>query len=132
MTNNTKLMSVVDDEQDIMSLFSDALSEIEDASVFGFIDSTLALEHFKLHQSDYSLIISDYRMPTMDGIELLKKVKAVNPSVKTILISAFDIEDKLYEDCKCVDKILQKPITIPELISEVEVLLPNMYNCLTH
>ena len=132
MTTNTKLMSVVDDEQDIMSLFSDALSEIEDASVFGFIDSTLALEHFKLHQSDYSLIISDYRMPTMDGIELLKKVKAVNPSVKTILISAFDIEDKLYEDCKCVDKILQKPITIPELISEVEVLLPNMYNCLTH
>jgi hypothetical protein len=53
MTNNTKLMSVVDDEQDIMSLFSDALSEIEDASVFGFIDSTLALEHFKLHQLDY-------------------------------------------------------------------------------
>jgi DNA-binding NtrC family response regulator len=132
MTNNAKIMSVVDDEQDIMSLFSDALSEIEDASVFGFIDSTLALEHFKLHQSDYSLIISDYRMPTMDGIELLKKVKAVNPSVKTILISAFDIDDKLYEDCKCVDKILQKPITIPELISEVEVLLPNMYNCLTH
>ena len=132
MTTNTKLMSVVEDEQDIMSLFSDALSEIEDASVFGFIDSTLALEHFKLHKSDYSLIISDYRMPTMDGIELLKKVKAVNQSVKTILISAFDIDDKLYEDCKCVDKILQKPITIPELISEVEVLLPNMYNCLTH
>ena len=132
MSKNIKLMSVVDDEHDIMSLFSDALSEIEDTSVFGFIDSILALEHFKLHQLDYSLIISDYRMPTMDGIELLKKAKAVNPSVKTILISAFDIEDKLYEDCKCVDKILQKPITIPELISEVEVLLPNMYNCLTH
>jgi DNA-binding NtrC family response regulator len=132
MSNNTKLMSVVDDEHDIMSLFSDALSEIEDASVFGFIDSTLALEHFKLHQLDYSMIISDYRMPTMDGIELLKKVKAVNPSVKTILISAFDIDDKLFEECKCVDKILQKPITIPELINEVEVLLPNRYYCLTH
>ena len=132
MSNNTKLMSVVDDEHDIMSLFSDALSEIGGASVYGFIDSTLALEHFKLHQLDYSLIISDYRMPTMDGIELLTKVKAINSSVKTILISAFDIDDKLYEECKCVDKILQKPITIPELINEVEVLLPNRYNCLTH
>ena len=131
MTNNTKLMSVVDDEHDIMSLFSDALSEIGGASVYGFIDSTLALEHFKLHQLDYSLIISDYRMPTMDGIELLKKVKAINSSVKTILISAFDIDDKLFEECKCVDKILQKPITIPELINEVEVLLANSYNCLT-
>ena len=132
MTNNTKLISVVEDEHDIMSLFSDALSEIGDASVYGFIDSTLALEHFKLHQLDYSLIISDYRMPTMDGIELLKKVKAINSSVKTILISAFDIDDKLFEECKCIDKILQKPITIPELINEVEVLLPNRYNCLTH
>ena len=132
MTNNTKLLSVVDDEHDIMSLFSDALSEIGDASVYGFIDSTLALEHFKLHQLDYSLIISDYRMPTMDGIELLTKVKAINSSVKTILISAFDIDDKLFEECKCIDKILQKPITIPELINEVEVLLPNRYNSLTH
>ena len=132
MTNNTKLLSVVDDEHDIMSLFSDALSEIGDASVYGFIDSTLALEHFKLHQLDYSLIISDYRMPTMDGIELLAKVKAINSSVKTILISAFDIDDKLYEECKCVDKILQKPITIPELINEVEMLMPIKYDCLTH
>ena len=132
MTNNTKLMSVVDDEHDIMSLFSDALSEIGGASVYGFIDSTLALEHFKLHQLDYSLIISDYRMPTMDGIELLTKIKAINSSVKTILISAFDIDEKLFEECKCIDKILQKPITIPELINEVEVLLPNRYNSLTH
>ena len=132
MSNNIKLMSVIDDEHDIMSLFSDALSELGDASVFGFIDSTLALEHFKLHQLDYSLIISDYRMPTMDGIELLKKVKAINSSVKTILISAFDIDEKLFEECKCIDKILQKPITIPELINEVEVLLPNRYDCLIH
>ena len=132
MSHKIQLMSVVDDEHDIMSLFSDALSELGDASVYGFIDSTLALEHFKLHQLDYSLIISDYRMPTMDGIELLTKIKAINSSVKTILISAFDIDDKLFEECKCVDKILQKPITIPELINEVEVLLPNRYDCLTH
>ena len=132
MSNKTQLMSVVDDEHDIMSLFTDALSEIGGASVFGFIDSTLALEHFKLHPLDYSLILSDYRMPTIDGIELLKKVKAVNPSVKTILISAFDVDDKLIEESKCVDKILQKPISIPKLINEVERLMPSTYDCLTH
>ena len=47
MSNNTKLMSVVDDEHDIMSLFSDALSEIGDTSVFGFIDSTLSIGAFQ-------------------------------------------------------------------------------------
>jgi DNA-binding NtrC family response regulator len=132
MSNNTQLMSVVDDEHDIMSLFTDALSELGDASVFGFIDSTLALEHFKLHQLEYSLILSDYRLPTMDGIELLKKVKAINPSIKTILISAFDVDDKIIEDSKCVDKVLQKPVGIADLINEVEVLLSNRTDVLIH
>ena len=70
-------------------------------------------------------------MPTMDGIEFLKKVKAINSSVKTVLISAFDIDDKLFEECKCIDKILQN-ITIPELINEVERLMLSTYDCLTH
>ena len=62
MSNKTQFLSVVDDEQDIMALFRDALFQIGDTSVFGFIDSTLALEHFKLHQLDYCLILSEYRM----------------------------------------------------------------------
>jgi two-component system response regulator (stage 0 sporulation protein F) len=113
-------LSVVDDEPDIMSLFKEALSHIGDTDVFGFIDSTLALEHFKLHQLDYCLILSDYRMPTIDGMELLKKVKAINPSVKTILISAFEVNDEVFEQCDYVDVFLQKPISIPDLIDAVE------------
>ena len=132
MSNITQFMSVVDDELDIMSLFKDALSQFGDISVFGFIDSKLALEHFKLHELEYCLILSDYRMPSMDGIVLLKKVKVINPTVKAILMSAFDVEDRFFEECKCVDKILQKPITIPELINEVEMLMPTKYDCLTH
>ncbi len=120
MSTKTQFLSVVDDEPDIMSLFTEALSQIGDTEVFGFIDSTLALEHFKLHQLDYSLILSDYRMPTMDGMELLKKVKAISTSVKTILISAYAANDEVFEQCNCVDAFLQKPITIPELIDAVE------------
>jgi DNA-binding response OmpR family regulator len=70
-------------------------------------------------------------MPTMDGMELLKEVKSMNPLVKTILISAFDVEDRLFEECNCVDKMLQKPVSIADLINAVEVLLPNRYDCLT-
>ena len=64
MSNITQFMSVVDYELDIMSLFSDALSQFGDISVFGFLDSKLALEHFKLHELEYCLILSDYRMPS--------------------------------------------------------------------
>jgi hypothetical protein len=39
MSDKTQFLSVVDDEPDIMFLFRDALSRIEDANVFGFTDS---------------------------------------------------------------------------------------------
>jgi len=48
----------------------------------------------------------------MDGIELLREVKAVNPEIRTRLISAFDIEDKIIHDCGSIDKRLQKPIAM--------------------
>ena len=54
----------------------------------------------------------------MNGMELLKKVKAMKPSVKTMLISAFEVND--FERCSCVDRFLQKPISIPDLIDAVE------------
>jgi DNA-binding NtrC family response regulator len=120
MSTKTQFLSIVDDEPDIMSLFKEALSHMGDTEVFGFIDSTLALEHFTLNQLDYCLILSDYRMPIMDGMELLKKVKAINPSVKTVLVSAYAANDEVFEQCNCVDAFLQKPITIPELIDAVE------------
>jgi DNA-binding NtrC family response regulator len=120
MTNKTQFLSVVDDELDLMSLFRDALSQIEDTNVIGFNDSMQALEHFKLNQSDYGLILSDFRMPNIDGMELLKKVKTINPSVKTVLIRAFEVNEKEFEQSNCVDAFLQKPISVPDLIDAVE------------
>jgi DNA-binding NtrC family response regulator len=109
-------IGVIDDEPDIMSLFRDALSEIEGTIVFGFRESPLALEHFKLNQLKYCLILSDFRL---DGMELLTIVKAINPSVKTILLTGWN--DKVFENCNCVDAFLHKPIMIPDLIDAVEI-----------
>jgi two-component system cell cycle sensor histidine kinase/response regulator CckA len=120
MSNKTQLLSIVDDEHDIMCLFRDALSQIGDSNVLGFTDSMLALEHFKLNRSNYTLVLSDFRMPTMNGLELLTIVKAINPSVKTVLISAFEVNEEDFEQSNCVDAFLQKPISIPDLIDAVE------------
>jgi DNA-binding NtrC family response regulator len=120
MSNQPQFMIVVDDELDNMALFRDALSQMEDTNVCGFTDSTLALEHFKLNPSNYCLILSDFRMPNIYGMELLKKVKTINPSVKTVLISAFEVNEKNFEQSNCVDAFLQKPISIPDLIDAVE------------
>jgi DNA-binding NtrC family response regulator len=69
-------------------LFKDALSQIDGAMVFNFNEPSLALEHFPSNYKNYSVVITDYRMPRMTGIELLKKMKAISPAVTRILISA--------------------------------------------
>jgi response regulator RpfG family c-di-GMP phosphodiesterase len=125
ISDKTQFISVVDDELDIMTLFRDALSQLQDVEVFGFTNSPLSLEHFKMNQSQYSLVLSDFRIPEMDGIQLLKEIKAIKPSVKTLLVSTFEVENELLQQCSCIDTFLQKPVSMIDLIEEVEVQLPN-------
>jgi DNA-binding NtrC family response regulator len=73
-----------------------------------------------MNQSQYALVLSDYRIPVINRLELLKKVKAMKSSVKTLLISAYEINDDLFTECDCVDKFLQKPTKIIELVEAVE------------
>ena len=119
-------IAIIDDEPDLACLFKEALSQIDGAEVFAFTDPLLALEHFKANHQNYRVVISDYRMPTMTGMELLSKIKDVNPATTRILMSAFEITDELFEECNCVDKFLQKPILMTDLINEVRMLVNTM------
>ena len=93
LSNKTQFISVVDDEADIAYLFRDVLSTIRGVRVFAFTDPVLALEHFQINYRNYKCVITDFRMPLMNGAQFLDKVKAVNPEVKRILISASKIDD---------------------------------------
>ena len=116
-------VGVIDDEKDLACLFKDALSQIDGVQVFAFSDPSLALEHFKSNHQNYRAVVSDFRMPSMTGIEVLSKVKEINQSVTRILISAFEVNNDLFQECGCVDKFLQKPISMVKLIDEVETLV---------
>jgi DNA-binding NtrC family response regulator len=92
--DDKRIVSVVDDEIDITQLFHDALCEnIEGVSVVSFNDPIIAFEHFIENKEKYALVISDLRMPGLNGLELLKKVKSSNPNVRTILMSAYNFEE---------------------------------------
>jgi DNA-binding NtrC family response regulator len=116
-------IAIIDDEPDLACLFKEALSQIDGAEVFAFTDPLLALEHFQTNHQNYMVIISDYRMPSMTGIELLSKIKDVNPEVTRIMMSAFEIQDELFQEFRCVDKFLQKPVLMTDLINEVRMLV---------
>ena len=116
-------VAVIDDEADLAYLFKEALSQIDGVEVFAFTDPSLALEHFKANHQNYRVVISDYRMPTMTGMELLSKIKDVSPAATRIMMSAFEIQDEQFQEYKCVDKFLQKPVLMTDLINEVRMLV---------
>ncbi len=117
-----KLVSIVDDEQDITTLFHDALKGINGITIFTFTDPILALEHFQKNKDDYVLVISDFKMPGLNGTELLRKIKDMNKYVRTILMTAFEIEKSMFTDYskrEIINGFLQKPVRLTNLIEEV-------------
>ena len=131
MSNNSRIVVIVDDDLEITLLFREALKDISRVKIFTFTDPVLALEHFQINEYAYVLVISDFKMPGLNGMEFLKKIKALNPFVRTILMTAFEIEDKIFREYtknKIIDAFLQKPIGMHDLIKEVDTQLHSYEN----
>jgi DNA-binding NtrC family response regulator len=130
MAENKKFVSVVDDDLNTTELFHVALSEnIDGISVVSFNDPVTALEHFAANKDDFMLVVSDLRMPNLNGLELLKKVKSLNPKVRTILMSAYSFDEDLlflkYMEEGIIDSSIDKPVTIDRLCQKVKDELEN-------
>jgi DNA-binding NtrC family response regulator len=121
---NKKIVSVVDDDLNTTELFHISLSEnIDGITVVSFNDPITALEHFAANKDAYVLVIADLRMPSLNGLELLKKVKSSNPKVRTILMSAYNFDEDLlflkYMEEGIIDSSIDKPVTINRLCQRV-------------
>lgn len=117
-TNITsKAIMILDDEDDIVFIFRKSL-ELAGYGVFAFTDPELALEHLKTNADKYGLVISDVRMPKMDGREFVEKVRALLPSISIILMSAFSMADMRIGSEAKIAELIQKPIT-PIKLKEV-------------
>jgi DNA-binding NtrC family response regulator len=124
MTINIRIVSIVDDELDITQLYQDAIyGHINGISVVCFNNPVTALEHFIENKKDYALVISDLRMPNLNGLDLLSKIKMINPKVRTILVSAYEVkEDKVFQKYMkdgTIDLFIEKPIPIDWLRQKV-------------
>jgi DNA-binding NtrC family response regulator len=121
-SNSKKSVLVVDDEPDIVNLIKQSLQQ-NGLKVSPFTDPVMALEDFKVNCKTCSLILSDIRMPGINGYEFVKRAKEIDRQIKVILMSAFEINERefhnLLPDIK-VDAFLQKPFSIQQLNDIVE------------
>jgi two-component system C4-dicarboxylate transport response regulator DctD len=117
-----RLIGIIDDEVDITNLFRDALGIINGVTIFTFTDPVLALEHITINNEKYMLVISDLRMPGINGMELIMKLKNMNPFLRTILMTAFESNDELFQEYtkkQIINGFFQKPIRLNNLREEV-------------
>jgi DNA-binding NtrC family response regulator len=124
MSSNNRIVSVVDDDVSTATFFHEALRQnIDGISVFSFIDPVKAFEHFIQNKEKYALVISDLRMPGLNGLELLKKVRTSSPKVRTILMSAYNFEEEeLFQQYireAVINSTIEKPVTMNRLYERV-------------
>jgi two-component system cell cycle sensor histidine kinase/response regulator CckA len=113
---------VVDDDSDIAHVLKQGLLKNR-FLVSAFTNPEEALKDFQSNSKDYyCLVLSDIRMPGMSGIKLARKVKQINPNVKVVLMTSFEIRDnefsKLFPSTQ-VDGFVQKPVGIKNLTNKI-------------
>ena len=123
--NNKKRIILVDDEQDILFTYKTILTNY-DYHVTSFTDPSIALNYIR-DLSDFNdlLVVLDIRMKNLNGLQLHQQIKAIDPTIKIIFITALDILDELLSIVPGLsqDQIMRKPINNKEFTSTVEKVL---------
>ena len=107
---NTKKILVVDDNLSQLKLMKELLGKLGHLTVT--VDSAEEAEFLLKHGEQFSLIITDLRMPWLNGLNFCRRVKNLNPDLKIYALSGclynFDMDE--LEDAG-FDGIYQKPIS---------------------
>ena len=122
--NNVKALAkllIVDDEPDIVQVLKLGLLKNR-FLVNAFTNPEEALQSFESNAESYCLMLSDVRMPCLSGIQLARKVKEINPAIKIVLMTSFEIRDNEFSKVfpsTHVDGFVQKPIGIKEVSNKI-------------
>ena len=125
-SNNTKTLDngrrilLVEDEKDSGFVFELILSK-EGYIIDNYSDPIKALTAFKPEY--YDLVITDYFMPSLNGLGFIQNVRKTDEFVKAILLTAWEPHSIGDEVRKWFIKIIGKPVTEEKLIKEVRLAL---------
>ena len=122
MSHSPPQILIVDDESTIRELLTRTLRHAG-YNIHAAADGEIALQYFQAHSFD--LIITDLKMPRMDGEQLVQRVRAVAPDIPVLVLTghgSVEAEERLR--ALGVSRVLYKPLkSLAELVSLVKQLL---------
>ena len=117
MAENVEIL-VVDDERGVRESF-EMILKIKDYEVKTFEDGESAISSLKKDVFDMAFV--DYKLPGMDGIEVLKKIKEIDSNVEVIIVTAYASESS-HANAITLGALeyLRKPFLMEEIYELVE------------
>jgi len=112
---------VVDDDRSCAEIVAQLLRN-NGCSVDVAWDGQAALE--LVTQNSYALIVLDYQMPGMDGVEVYRRAVELRPGLPALLVTAYPRIDVVYPAIDArFERVLAKPVNSQELVPLVEQLI---------
>jgi two-component system chemotaxis response regulator CheY len=113
---------VVDDSALMRTVIRRAIDEHDAQQEFEVLDASdgeQALRLVEVHD-DIELVLIDWNMPVLDGVEFVKRVRAQGNDVPIIMVSAVSDEDKVFEAAAAgVNAYVEKPVRGAELWQKI-------------
>jgi len=105
---------LIDDELDCINVMRTVLRPAgHECDLFG--DPVEALESFRKEHHD--VVVTDYRMPEMDGIEVLKEIREINPETPVVILTGYaDVENAIGAVNHGAYAFFRKPLDFNEFI----------------
>ncbi len=121
--SDAKKILVIDDEDKVLASVKKVINSKHPDYKVDLINSPSdAL--FAIKQEDYDLIITDLMMPGIDGLELIKKIRALDQSIRIIMITGYaTMKTALLAEREGAAKYISKPFTRDELLTEMNKIL---------
>ncbi len=117
-------IAIVEDEKDLVRVYERLFERRGIPVCFIAYDGNEAILKFISCSPKPHIVLMDYRLPTLNGIEVTKRILEIDPGTKVIMISAdTNVKEEALHNGAII--FLAKPVSIKEITNAVETIIKN-------